>query len=126
MTQHTDSFAANADADADADANRAAARPARRVFLMQLSACSALALAAGAAHAAPHVEEDDETAKALGYRHDNTKVDVKKYPQHTAAQKCGNCGFWQGTATDDWAGCAMFGRKQIAHNGWCAAWKKVG
>lgn len=103
-----------------------ASRPARRVFLMQLSACSALALGATAAQAAPHVDEGDETAKALGYKHDATKVDVKKYPQHTAAQKCANCGFWQGAATDEWAGCAMFGRKHIANAGWCAAWKKIG
>lgn len=71
------------------------------------------------------VDEADETAMALGYRHDTTKVDAKKYPQHAASQHCGNCGFWQGAATDAWAGCSMFGRKQIAVAGWCVAWRKV-
>lgn len=96
----------------------------RRVFLLRVVAASA-AVAAGAAQAQAKVEEDNETAVGLGYKHDTTKVDTKKYPQHKAEQKCSNCGFWQGSASDAWAGCAMFGRKQIAANGWCVAWKKV-
>ncbi|MBI3368517.1 MAG: high-potential iron-sulfur protein [Burkholderiales bacterium] len=35
------------------------------------------------------------------------------------------CSFWQGKAGDAWAGCAMFGRKHIARNGWCQAWAKA-
>jgi hypothetical protein len=31
---------------------------------------------------------------------------------------------WQGAAADPWAGCAMFGRKHIAAQGWCLAWAK--
>jgi len=80
---------------------------------------------AGRAMAQAKVDEADENAVALGYRHDTTKVDAAKYPQHKADQKCSNCQFWQGSATDAWAGCAMFGRKQIAAGGWCMAWKKV-
>jgi hypothetical protein len=34
------------------------------------------------------------------------------------------CAFWQGTPTDAWAGCAMFGRKQVAAGGWCSAFSK--
>lgn len=68
------------------------------------------------------VEEAGEQAVALGYRHDTTRVDQAKYPKHTAAQKCSNCSFWQGKPEEPWAGCAMFGRKQIAGPGWCAAW----
>ena len=96
----------------------------RRVFLLRAVAAST-AVVAGAAHAQAKVDEADETAVGLGYKHDTTKVDNKKYPQHKPDQKCNNCGFWQGSATDAWAGCAMFGRKQIAANGWCVAWKKV-
>lgn len=96
----------------------------RRVFLLGVVAAST-AVAAGVAQAQAKVEEDSETAVGLGYKHDTTKVDNKKYPQHKAEQKCNNCGFWQGSASDAWAGCAMFGRKQIAANGWCVAWKKV-
>ena len=92
----------------------------RRVFMLQLAALPALALAQ------TKVDEADEAAAALGYKHDTTKVDGKKYPQHQPAQKCSNCQFWQGAASDAWAGCSMFGRKQIAAAGWCLAYKKIG
>ncbi len=98
----------------------------RRVFLLRAIATGGLMAAARGARAQAKVDEADETAVGLGYKHDTTKVDNKKYPQHKPDQKCNNCGFWQGSATDAWAGCAMFGRKQIAANGWCMAWKKMG
>jgi hypothetical protein len=98
---------------------------ARRVFLLRAVAGGGL-LASGALQAQTRVEEADENAVALGYKHDTTKVDGKKYPTHKPDQKCNNCQFWQGSATDAWAGCSMFGRKQIAANGWCTAYKKVG
>lgn len=101
----------------------------RRVFMMQAAgALSAAALSAPVfAQGTPkRVEETDENAVALGYKHDTTKVDKAKYPQHDNKQYCANCQFWQGAATDEWAGCAMFGRKQIAAKGWCTAWRKVG
>lgn len=95
----------------------------RRMFLLTLAA-GGLGAAAGA-QAQSRVDEADETAVALGYRHDTAKVDGQKYPTHKPDQKCSNCQFWQGSATDAWAGCSMFGRKQIAAAGWCQAWKKV-
>ncbi|HEV8690424.1 MAG TPA: high-potential iron-sulfur protein [Ideonella sp.] len=94
----------------------------RRVVL-QLAVgglCGAAAVRAQAAQ----VDEADETAVALGYRHDTNKVDAKKFANHSPSQHCANCGFWQGAASDAWAGCSMFGRKQVAHGGWCAAWRK--
>lgn len=97
----------------------------RRVFLVSVAAAGGV-LCAGHAAAQARVDEADENAVALGYRHDTTKVDGKKWPTHKPDQKCNNCQFWQGSATDAWAGCAMFGRKQINANGWCTAWKKVG
>lgn len=99
--------------------------PSRRVFMLQATA-TCTALSAATAQAQTKVEETDETAVALGYKHDTSKVDGKKYPNHQAAQKCTNCQFWQGAATDAWAGCAMFGRKHIAAAGWCMAYKKIG
>lgn len=96
----------------------------RRVFLLRTAAGSGL-LACGALRAQTRVEEADETAVALGYKHDTSKVDGKKYPAHKADQKCNNCQFWQGSATDAWGGCSMFGRKHIAAAGWCLAYKKV-
>ena len=99
---------------------------ARRVFLLRAAAATSLVGAAATAQAQTKVEETDDTAVGLGYKHDTTKVDARKYPQHKADQKCNNCQFWQGSATDAWAGCSMFGRKHIAAAGWCLAWKRVG
>lgn len=96
----------------------------RRTFLMALATAGA-AGAGSPALAQTKVDEADETAVGLGYRHDTTKVDAKKYPQHKPDQVCHDCQFWQGAKTDAWAGCAMFGRKQINANGWCVAYKKV-
>jgi hypothetical protein len=97
----------------------------RRVFLMTVVATGGV-LTPGRLHAQARVDEADENAIALGYKHDTTKVDTKKWPTHKPDQKCNNCQFWQGSATDAWAGCSMFGRKHIAAAGWCVAWKKVG
>lgn len=100
-------------------------QPTRRRVVIRL-ACGGAALAALPATRAlaAQVDEDSEAAVALGYRHDTSKVDAKKYPTHAASQQCANCSFWQGAATDPWAGCSMFGRKQVAAAGWCVAWRK--
>ena len=98
--------------------------PPRRVFLMRLATTGSL-LGAATVQAQTRVDEADETAAALGYKHDTAKIDGKKYATHKPEQKCSNCQFWQGAATDSWAGCSMFGRKQIANAGWCLAYKKV-
>lgn len=98
----------------------------RRHFICQMLAVGGLGASSfAAAQATPaRVDENSDQATALGYRHDTTKVDSAKYPKHTAAQRCNNCSFFQGKADDAWAGCAMFGRKQIAGPGWCLAWAK--
>lgn len=98
----------------------------RFITIVPLAAAgTVLCTPAAFAQAGAHVDEADEQAVALGYRHDTAKVDAKKYPQHQAAQHCANCSFWQGKPDDAWAGCAMFGRKQVARNGWCQAWVKA-
>ena len=95
----------------------------RRAFTGRTAAGTCIvALAPIAAWAAVRAEESDETSMALGYRHDTKAVDARKYPKHAATQRCVNCAMWQGAASDPWAGCAMFGRKQIAADGWCTAW----
>jgi len=95
----------------------------RRVFIMQLSAGTSL-LATGVALAQAKLDEKDPQATALGYLHDTTKVDAKKYPKHDKAQKCNNCQLYQGKVTDAWGGCPLFGAKQVAGNGWCSAYAK--
>ena len=97
----------------------------RRIFICRLAGTCTVLAAPLVAQAAPsRVEESDETALALGYTHDTTQVEAKRYPNHAAAQRCSNCSFYQGAATDEWAGCAMFGRKHIAGPGWCSAWAR--
>lgn len=98
----------------------------RRIFLLQVAACGTAALAAGQASAQAKVDEKDPQAVGLGYVHDTTKVDNKKYPKHTKDQKCGNCALFQGKPADAWGGCPLFGAKQVAGTGWCTAWAKKG
>src|SRR5215218_9484240 len=96
----------------------------RRIFILRSVAGSSAILAFPqlTRAAPPRVEESDETAQALGYKHDSSKVDAKRFPKHAATQRCTNCSFFQGSASDEWGGCAMFGRKQVAGPGWCNAW----
>jgi|SRR5689334_7617715 len=96
----------------------------RRCFVGTLAAGALAGSTRSFAQAGAHVAETDEQAIALSYKHDTTKVDAAKFPKHSAAQRCSNCAFWQGKPDDAWAGCAMFGRKQIANAGWCQAWAK--
>ncbi|HEY9063649.1 MAG TPA: high-potential iron-sulfur protein [Burkholderiaceae bacterium] len=99
----------------------------RRIFITRTFAggCAALVVLPSVVRAAPsRVDESDETATALGYKHDTKQVDKQRFPKHSHEQTCANCAFFQGAAGDEWAGCAMFGRKQIAASGWCSAWAK--
>ncbi len=96
----------------------------RRVFLMQAAACGSVLVAARAEAQAAKLDEKDPQAVALGYVADTSKADTKKFPKHTKDQKCSNCALFQGKAADAWAGCPLFGVKQVANGGWCSAWAK--
>ena len=96
----------------------------RRIFLFQVAACGSALVAAQGASAQAKVDEKDPQAVALGYVADTTKADSKKYPKHASDQKCSNCALFQGKPTDAFAGCPLFGTKQVAGSGWCSAWAK--
>ncbi len=96
----------------------------RRSFMLQVAAVGGTLAAATQVHAQAKLDEKDPQAVALGYMHDTTKVDAKKYPKHTKEQHCGNCALFQGKAGDAWGGCPLFGAKQVNANGWCSAWAK--
>jgi len=97
----------------------------RRTFLLQVAACgSALAGAQAAQAQAAKVDEKSPQATGLGYVHDTTKADTKKFPKHANDQKCGNCALYQGKAGEAWGGCPLFGANQVNANGWCSAWAK--
>jgi hypothetical protein len=89
-------------------------------------ASAALASRAGRspAQGAPHLDEKDPTAQALGYRHDATKVDKNKFTRYQAGQTCSNCQLFQGKAGDAWGPCAIYGGRQVAAKGWCNAYVK--
>jgi hypothetical protein len=101
----------------------------RRQFMMTVvpavAAVATLSTTTGArAQAAVHVDEKDQAAVNVGYIHDATKVDTKKYPAHKAGDACGNCQFYQGKPTDAWAGCLFLVGKQANGKGWCSAYAK--
>jgi hypothetical protein len=98
----------------------------RRTFMMQVAAGST-ALAASrvmAQAAAPKLDEKDPQAVALGYVSDSTKVDAKKFPKHTAEQKCGTCQLYTGKGKDPMGPCSLFAGKQVTAGGWCSAFVK--
>jgi hypothetical protein len=97
----------------------------RRQFMMTIvPAAAALSAMTCAQAQAAHVDEKDPAASGLGYKHDATKVDAKKYPTYKAGSACGNCQFFQGKATDAWGVCPLLGGKQANGKGWCSAWAK--
>lgn len=103
-----------------------------RIGSIGLAAAAAGALirpmpARGAEKALPKLDEKDAQAQALGYRHDATKVDRKKFTTYQPGQACGNCQQFQGKAGADWAACTIFAGKEVNAKGWCSAWvKKAG
>ncbi len=91
--------------------------------MMQV-AVGTTAVMASQAMAQAKLGEKDPQAVALGYFADTNKVDAKKFPKHTAAQKFLNCQLYTGKATDANGGCALFPGKLVAGNGWCTAYVK--
>lgn len=89
-----------------------------------------LTMATGGAVLAPAVQaqskldEKDPQAVAVGYVHDASRVDTKKFPKYTKGQACANCALFQGKAADAWGGCPIFGARQVAGKGWCSAYAK--
>lgn len=97
----------------------------RRTFLYALPAATvALALSRNASAQAARLEESDSMAVSLGYKHDASKVDAKKFTAYTAGHNCANCQLFQGKASDAWGPCAAVGGKQVNAKGWCVAWAK--
>jgi hypothetical protein len=97
----------------------------RRRFILTVLPATALAVGARATSAqAARLAENDPQAIALGYQHDATKVDAKKFPRYAAGQICANCQLYQGKASEEWAPCSAFAGKLVNAKGWCSAWVK--
>jgi len=98
----------------------------RRTFIIH-SAVAGAALGCGrAAFAAPKkIEESEPKAASLGYKHDSAQVDAKRFPKHTAAEKCNNCMAWLGKPTDPWGECDLTADRLVSNGGWCSSYVKA-
>lgn len=67
----------------------------------------------------PHLSEDNPQASALEYKHIASDVDNSRYKE---GQQCSNCQLWQGSDSDEWAGCGIFAGKAVKNTGWCTAY----
>lgn len=85
---------------------------------------SGAALAQTKPGAAKRVDENEQQAQALGYKHDAKKVDKAKFPKFEAGQLCSNCSLYKAKATDAWGPCDAFGAREVNAKGWCSAWIK--
>ena len=97
----------------------------RRRFILNVPAAAlALATARTASAQAAKLEETDPQAVALGYRHDATKVDAKKFPAYASGHNCANCQLFQGKPGEALGACGAMGGKLVNAKGWCVAWVK--
>lgn len=96
----------------------------RRYFVLTAIPAAALLVAQTpvAATEAVRLEETDPVAVALGYKHDASKVDAKKFAGYVVGRNCAGCQLYQGTAA--WGACGAVAGKLVDAKGWCAAWVK--
>jgi hypothetical protein len=102
-------------------------RQARRRFLKLATAGMAAAPFCAArlarhAHAQERVEEDEELAQQLGYKHDASEVDPEEWPDYEQGEVCANCQLYRGGQGAEWGPCDIFGGKLVNANGWCLSW----
>jgi len=90
----------------------------RRSFL-KLSSATLIGVTMGGvslnAVAQEAIKLDDPIAVAMKYVVKSTVAD----------QTCGNCMHYAKDAKGDSGGCAIFGGKLVARDGWCAGWMKM-
>lgn len=97
----------------------------RRQFMYAVPATGiALALSRAVSAQPARLDESDPLAMSLGYKHDASKVDAKKYPAFAAGRDCANCQLYQAKPTDPWGPCAAVGGKLVNGKGWCVVWAK--
>jgi hypothetical protein len=74
------------------------------------------------AHAQERVEEDEELAQQVGYKHDASTVDQNEWPDYEAGETCANCQLYHGGEGAEWGPCDIFGGRLVSANGWCVTW----
>jgi len=98
----------------------------RRIFMMQVIASGAAVVSNPAAAAAKKLEESDPKAVSLGYKMDSAQVDKKRFPKHTAAEKCSNCMAFLGKPGDAFGECDLLTDRLVSGTGWCSSYVKAG
>ena len=62
---------------------------------------------------AARLDEKDPQAVAIGYLHDASKVDAKKYAQWAAGRNCANCQLYEAKRSDAWGRWGVVGGKEV-------------
>jgi High potential iron-sulfur protein len=101
-------------------------RQARRGFLRFATAgvaAAPLCVCLGrVVRAQERVEEDDELAQQVGYRHDAADVDPNEWPDYEEGETCANCQLYHGEEGAEWGPCDIFAGALVSANGWCVTW----
>ncbi len=98
---------------------------ARRTFILQVVAGStALACGQAMAQQLKKMDETEKQAVTLGYTHDATKVDGKKWPKFVAGSSCSNCKAFIGKPGQEWGECSLIDDRMVKSTGWCSSYVK--
>ena len=99
-------------------------RQARRRFLQFATAGVAAApfCTVRLTHAQERVEEDEELAQQVGYKHDASDVDPNEWPDYEEGELCANCQLYHGEQGAEWGPCDIFNGRLVSANGWCVTW----
>jgi hypothetical protein len=86
--------------------------------------------APAAAEEMPKLDENSQTAQALGYKHDASRVDATQFPSRgdadSANELCKNCVQFQAPPDQQWGPCTIFPGKLVNADGWCSAYVAKG
>ena len=72
----------------------------------------------------PHLTDSNPAAASLEYTEDTNTVDARKFPKHTAAQRCANCRYFEiaSVRSGPYAPCQLYPGNAVNINGWCAGY----
>jgi hypothetical protein len=72
----------------------------------------------------PRLTDANPAAASLEYTEDTNNVDARKFPKHTAAQRCANCKYFEVAAMSGgpYAPCKLYPGNEVNVNGWCAGY----
>lgn len=78
----------------------------------------------------PKLDENSQTAQALGYKHDASQVDAEQFPSRADADSanefCKNCLQFQAPPDRQWGPCTIFPGNLVNADGWCSAYVAKG